>query len=417
MKLSLQSSSNTTYLGVPDSQTHLGRQRRKSSIAQLYCSANSINHNVGQSSHPDSNSKKNVSNPNTLAVNSSTTHRRSVIGRQDRIEVRAGSFQAQRLSDVGVAVGQQITAKMGLKLPASQERIVEQTRWLYLRYLFDKLRQKSLPLRDLNLTKSLQARRAAALESSVTNVLYGRSYTPGEITSNGISPQLTPRINRLRRGHAFLGGLLTSSNGDTRSRLSTVHDTLTSSVDFEETFSSKGLFPKTSRSNPITALPTKKYMMDMTINNHILSVIKKFVTDLREAQPDVTLYDDTIYELIGIDKFTSLEDLLQVQKTICQETIRSEISWSRIVTLFSIFGAMSLDCVRLGSPEHVGPLLDGFVGFIERDLSLWISQQGGWESFLYQYGNGISYCALLVRVMVISVPIIVWMIISIFKKE
>lgn len=87
--------------------------------------------------------------------------RKSVIGRLER-----PSVQAQRLSDVGVASGQQITAKIGLKLPASQVRIVEQTRWLYLRYVFVRLRQNTLPLRDLNLTKSSRAKRAAALAAS-----------------------------------------------------------------------------------------------------------------------------------------------------------------------------------------------------------------------------------------------------------
>lgn len=102
-----------------------------------------------------------VTNLNNLTVNNNNYHltsRKSVIGRLER-----SSFQTQRLSDVGVAFGQQITAKMGLKLPASQERIVEQTRWLYLRYVFVKLRQNTLPLRDLNLTKTSRARRAAAL--------------------------------------------------------------------------------------------------------------------------------------------------------------------------------------------------------------------------------------------------------------
>lgn len=326
--------------------------------------------------------------------------RKSVIGRLER-----SSFQAQRLSDVGVAFSQQITAKVGLKLPASQERIVEQTRWLYLRYVFVKLRHNKLPLRDLNLTKSSRSRRAAAINSAFEAQIVVSISEPPSADALTLSDQrplftrqsstrqrtalstnidahdlslLAARMNsRRQQQHPFAPNMMMSDDGglDNKMDSSTAQRLEQQKLKFET---------RASIINQATG--TKKYVMDPTINNQILTVIMNMINELRESKPE--FYGDTIYEVIGLDKFSSLDGLLDVQRTICQEMTRTDISWDRIAALFSLFGAMSLDCVRLGAPEHVGPILDGFIGFVERDLAYWISQQGGWESFLYKFRAG-----------------------------
>lgn len=300
-------------------------------------------------------------------------HRKSTIGRLER-----SSFQDQRLSDVGVAFGQQITARVGLKLPASQERIIEQTRWLYLRYVFVKLRLNALPLRDLNLTKSSRQRRAAWLETGQADSIKLPRISVPLIKL----PSDSSCSDKRRHHHRDLQVPLNingSLSGVTISRKPSLISN--SSNGGGETTSNNG---NTSGGNS----NSRKYVMDPTINNQIFNVIWTIIIELRDAKPE--LFGDTIYEHIGLDKFSSLQNLLNVQLTICQEMIRSDISWCRIVALFSLFGAMSLDCVRLGAPEHVGPILDGFIEFVERDLALWISQQGGWESFLYKFRSGHS---------------------------
>lgn len=150
--------------------------------------------------------------------------------------------------------------------------------------------------------------------------------------------------------------------------------------------------------------------MDPTINKQVFGIIVNIIRELRLLKPEY--YGDTIYEVIGIDKFASLESLSKTQMTLCQELTRSEISWCRIIALFSIFGAMSLDCVRLGAPEHVGPLLDGFIEFVERDLALWISQQGGWESFLYKYRATHRLSSILYTSLAVAIPVLFWFLIS-----
>lgn len=351
------------------------------------------------------------SGANNLAVsNQHIAPRRSIIGRLER-----SSFQAQRLSDVGVAVGQQITAKMGLKIPASQERIVEQTRWLYLRYVFVKLRQNRLPLRDLNLSKSSRARRAAALgeppkiscsaPASATVILepsstvtFGQKTSTRKratlISSDGIDSSELNLLAAKVHARDLKGGPKSSGN-------------IASDVPMGASDTSNGTATNS------TTLGNKKYIMDPAINNQILTVILDIIREFRELKPE--FYGDTIHELIGIDKFTSVQTLLDVQMTICQEMTRSEISWCRISALFSLFGAMSLDCVRLGAPEHVGPILDGFIEFVERDLAFWISQQGGWENFLYKYRAGYRLRHMTTKMIIVALPLLVWALFSFFR--
>lgn len=386
------------------------------------------------------NSSANPSSTNNLTVNSNhLVPRKSVIGRLER-----SSFQTQRLSDVGVAFGQQLTAKMGLKLPASQERIVEQTRWLYLRYVFVKLRQNALPLRDLNLTKSSRARRAAALgESTViqTNMPEKLVSSSAPTTAATINTDVitSPFNSGSGAGSSTPGGGGSNGKLSCRKRTAITHDIntqdlamLTAKLRNEECTPSSttggniydsgtnstgvdhtpGLF---SASGGGSAASNKKFIMDPTINNQIFTVIWNIIRELRELKPE--FYGDTIYELIGMEKFSSIQTLLDVQMTLCQEMTRSEISWCRITALFSLFGAMSLDCVRMGTPEHVGPILDGFIEFVERDLALWISQQGGWESFLYKYRPGFRINQLASKIITIALPVFVWIILSMFKSS
>lgn len=331
-------------------------------------------------------------NSNNLMVGSQNlAPRKSVLGRQLIIE--RSSSQAQRLSDVGIAFGQQITAKVGLKLPASQERIMEQTRWLYLRYVFFKLRQNSLPIRDLNLTKSSRARRAAAIGiAPIITCSAPTTAMVGHQQEHQVSKETLARKRQtLSQGENLY--MLTS-------KVRNLNQTALESDDTEEPESIKG---------GATSSP-RRFIMDPTINNQIFNVILNIINELRDMKPDY--YGDTIYELIGIDKFSSLESLLDVQRTICQEMTRSEISWCRIAALFSLFGAMSLDCVRVGAPEHVGPIADGFVEFVERDLALWISQQGGWESFSYRFRAGFRFRHWTTKAVTLTIPILIWALVS-----
>lgn len=384
-----------------------------------------------------------TTNLNLLAVNNNQfTHRKSVIGRLER-----SSFQTQRLSDVGVAFGQQLTSKIGLKLPASQERIVEQTRWLYLRYVFVKLRQNALPFRDLNLTKSSRARRAAALgETTSGSFLTNLSEKPSSFSAPATASIGTTSIpintdvitSPFGNGTSSSISSVTGTNSNTTGKLSRKRTVISEDINTQELAmlaarmraikdettnnfnGNAGINDGATSLTSNESLPNgvgganKKFIMDPTINKQIFTVILNIIRELRELKPE--FYGDTIYELIGIDKFSSIQTLLDIQMTLCQEMTRSEISWCRIAALFSLFGAMSLDCVRLGTPEHVGSILDGFIEFVERDLALWISQQGGWEAFLYKYRAGFRIGQLASRIITIALPVFIWIILTMFKS-
>lgn len=343
-----------------------------------------------------------------MALNPATSqhlldvHRKSFIGRLER-----SSFQDQRLSDVGVAFGQQITARVGLKLPASQERIIEQTRWLYLRYVFLKLRQNALPLRDLNLTKSSRQRRAACLGG--TDIVADGSQ-PGSpnisVPLIRLPSQTSFSDKRRHRDHHLLSAPTQPTTGlinGSRPSIINARNSINSSIGGAPIPGYTGSGSSSAGGGGGGGANSRKYVMDPTINGQIFNVIWSIIIELRDVKPE--FFGDTIYEHIGLDKFSSLQNLLNVQLTICQEMIRSDISWCRIAALFSLFGAMSLDCVRLGAPEHVGPILDGFIEFVERDLSLWISQQGGWESFLYTFTSGNSLRRFASNLVILVVPL------------
>lgn len=372
---------------------------------------------------------------NLTVGNQHLSPRKSIIGKLER-----SSFQAQRLSDVGVAFGQQITANVGLKLPASHERIVEQTRCLYLRYVFVKLRHNKLPLRDLNLTKSSRARRAAVLGEAkiIVSISEPPSAEPDLKVDHWSSPLFARQASRTRtafsasiepqdltrlaaRMHLALNNRSSSSNNNEAAERKASSNFNYSNLGINNgDHATRHAFDRCNNPSYVSSdetgagspAPRNKYIMDPTINNQIFAVIFEMIKKLRESKPE--FYGDTIYEVIGIDKFSSLDSLLEVQKTICQEMTRSDVSWDRIIALFSLFGAMSLDCVRLSAPEHVGPILDGFMGFVERDLALWISQQGGWESFLYKF-RGQHRLSPMYKSLAIALPILIWTVMFVFK--
>lgn len=58
---------------------------------------------------------------------------------------------------------------------------------------------------------------------------------------------------------------------------------------------------------------------------------------------------------------------------------KSDITWSKVVSLFSITGGLAVDCVRQGHPEYLPKLVEGVAEVIEDELVPWISENGGWS--------------------------------------
>lgn len=64
--------------------------------------------------------------------------------------------------------------------------------------------------------------------------------------------------------------------------------------------------------------------------------------------------------------------------TVGKELFKTNITWSKIISLFAISGGLAVDCVRHGHYDYIKVLVDGTTDFIEDDLSSWILLNGGW---------------------------------------
>ncbi|KAH9371004.1 hypothetical protein HPB48_016993 [Haemaphysalis longicornis] len=87
---------------------------------------------------------------------------------------------------------------------------------------------------------------------------------------------------------------------------------------------------------------------------------------------------DTVTGNIGVHALPSETAVQNVFEAVARELFRNDISWGRIVALYSVSGGLAIDCVKLGHPEYVLGLVQALGLFVERDLATWISQQGGW---------------------------------------
>ncbi|KAH7965491.1 hypothetical protein HPB49_008394 [Dermacentor silvarum] len=87
----------------------------------------------------------------------------------------------------------------------------------------------------------------------------------------------------------------------------------------------------------------------------------------------------TVTGNIGVHALPSETAVQNVFEAVARELFRNDISWGRIVALYSVSGGLAVDCVKLGHPEYVLGLVQALGLFVERDLATWISQQGGWE--------------------------------------
>ncbi|XP_014091203.2 bcl-2-related ovarian killer protein isoform X1 [Bactrocera oleae] len=77
-------------------------------------------------------------------------------------------------------------------------------------------------------------------------------------------------------------------------------------------------------------------------------------------------------------EFHSAETITLLLGAVGRDLFRSEITWSKVISLFAIAGGLSVDFVRQGHPEYVPKLVDGVSEVIEDELVSWINENGGW---------------------------------------
>ncbi|XP_022251659.1 bcl-2-related ovarian killer protein homolog B-like isoform X2 [Limulus polyphemus] len=99
------------------------------------------------------------------------------------------------------------------------------------------------------------------------------------------------------------------------------------------------------------------------------------LTQLLERQ-NPRLFQSVICS-VGLKSLPNEMATINLFQAVADEIIRSEISWGRIVALYSVAGTLALDCIRLGRPEFVLGLIRGIGTVIEGDGAAWLVQQGG----------------------------------------
>lgn len=57
-----------------------------------------------------------------------------------------------------------------------------------------------------------------------------------------------------------------------------------------------------------------------------------------------------------------------------------EITWAKVVSLFSVTAGLSVDLVRTNHEDHIPTLIEGFLGVIEDELIPFLSENNGWIS-------------------------------------
>jgi hypothetical protein len=99
-------------------------------------------------------------------------------------------------------------------------------------------------------------------------------------------------------------------------------------------------------------------------------------SELEKAYPD--LYKGVSRQL---NITMSSEDI--VRRTfmqIAEYVFRGEPNWGKIISLFAVAGAFSVDCAQQGHSEYVNKIVDSFGNFVGKNIADWIANQGGWVS-------------------------------------
>lgn len=57
---------------------------------------------------------------------------------------------------------------------------------------------------------------------------------------------------------------------------------------------------------------------------------------------------------------------------------KSDITWSKVISLFAIAGGLAVDLVRQGHPDYLSKLIESVGEVIEDELVPFINENGGW---------------------------------------
>ena len=64
-----------------------------------------------------------------------------------------------------------------------------------------------------------------------------------------------------------------------------------------------------------------------------------------------------------------------------------EITWAKVISLFSVTAGLSIDLVRQNHEDHIPTLIEGFLGVIEDELIPFLHENNGWVALHHKLQN------------------------------
>ncbi|CAD6241148.1 GSCOCG00009171001-RA-CDS [Cotesia congregata] len=115
----------------------------------------------------------------------------------------------------------------------------------------------------------------------------------------------------------------------------------------------------------------------LLVVSEVSPVLTSLGAELEKLHPK--LYTN-IARQIGAGSFSNEQTAMEAIADVSRELLRvgGEMTWGKIISLYSVAGGIAVDCVRQGKPEFIGAIQRAMTIVLEEDLASWIQANGGW---------------------------------------
>ncbi|XP_063974106.1 bcl-2-related ovarian killer protein homolog B-like [Diachasmimorpha longicaudata] len=89
---------------------------------------------------------------------------------------------------------------------------------------------------------------------------------------------------------------------------------------------------------------------------------------------------------VGCGGFSCEQTAIEALHDVAREILRyGEMTWSKIIALYAVAGAIAVDCVRQDRPQFIASIQRAMTEILEEDLASWIHANGGWGTLATKY--------------------------------
>ncbi|XP_074106730.1 bcl-2-related ovarian killer protein isoform X1 [Cotesia typhae] len=114
----------------------------------------------------------------------------------------------------------------------------------------------------------------------------------------------------------------------------------------------------------------------LVVVSEVSPVLTNLGAELEKIHPK--LYTN-IARQIGAGSFSNEQTTMEAIADVSRELLRGgQMTWGKIISLYSVAGGIAVDCVRQGKPEFIGVIQRAMTIVLEEDLASWIQANGGW---------------------------------------